>query len=164
MGAGGSQNFVAPGGEFDGTPFLDLRVVANSANITIGNADPGSPFEDFELEDLRSTRPARICLFLEAVEAIVDRLPRTVSIGNVLPRPPGTKPPEHPVENPAMVAPLAALGAVRRKQFSAQRPFFVTQFVSSHPKSCGAAQGITSTQDPVVRQGLVFHLLKRYNR
>jgi hypothetical protein len=67
-------------------------------------------------------------------EAVVDRLPLAVAVGQVAPGGAGVEPPEDAVEDEAVVLPLAAAAArPRGEKGSEQLPLRVGEFVSFHP-------------------------------
>src|SRR5699024_10350849 len=68
------------------------------------------------------------------VEAVVYRLPRTVTLRHISPRCAGAQTPEHPVENTPVVFPLAASLTVGGQQWLYSLKLFVRDFMSSrHP-------------------------------
>jgi hypothetical protein len=87
-------------------------------------------------------------LFAPAAEAVVGRLPRAITLGQIAPGRARIQNPKHGGDHRAMASPRPAVALLgRREQIGDQLPLFVRQSVAPH--RCDLAQ--TSSSSPLLR-------------
>jgi hypothetical protein len=116
------------------SPLFRPRCGAAGTNVAPVNAPcvPINPAQLVELQLQPVKQPLQCTVLLPAAKSVIDRFPRTVTLGKIAPAGSPVQPPEHSVQQLTMRPPLGAAPTVGWKHIDKQSPLLITQLMSAY--------------------------------